>query len=70
MKKGRPACGQVAIVVYFGLCGCSHSPGVRRSPRKGEKRPIYALNLTIPPRNIDNCLEPAKTATLIDVWTA
>ncbi|KIM68946.1 hypothetical protein SCLCIDRAFT_104473 [Scleroderma citrinum Foug A] len=41
-------------------------PGVRRPPRKGVKRPIYVLNLTIPTRNIDNCLEPAKTAVLID----
>ncbi|KAL4076208.1 hypothetical protein J3A83DRAFT_4225587 [Scleroderma citrinum] len=41
-------------------------PGVRRSPRKGEKKPIYALNLTIPTRHIDNCLEPTKTAVLVD----
>ncbi|KAI6135072.1 hypothetical protein EV401DRAFT_2052575 [Pisolithus croceorrhizus] len=34
----------------------------RRPPRKGEKKPIYVLNLTIPVRHIDNCMEPAKTA--------
>ncbi|KAI5116357.1 hypothetical protein M0805_003808, partial [Coniferiporia weirii] len=36
-------------------------PGARRSPRKAERRPVYVLNLTIPPREIDNCLDPAKT---------
>ncbi|KAH8118722.1 hypothetical protein DFH11DRAFT_695793 [Phellopilus nigrolimitatus] len=40
----------------------SPRPGTRRSPRKGERRPIYALNLTIPPREIDNCLDPEKAA--------
>ncbi|KAG1755437.1 hypothetical protein EDB19DRAFT_1661354 [Suillus lakei] len=39
---------------------------VRRSPRKGEKKPIYVLNLVIPTRLIDNCLEPAKTAVQIE----
>ncbi|KAJ7068645.1 hypothetical protein C8F01DRAFT_1050970 [Mycena amicta] len=32
----------------------------RRSPRKTEKRAVYVLNITVPPQNIDNCLEPAK----------
>ncbi|KAG5654598.1 hypothetical protein H0H81_011573 [Sphagnurus paluster] len=32
----------------------------RRSPRKIEKRPVYVLNLTVPPAEIDNCLEPSK----------
>ncbi|KAH7930648.1 hypothetical protein BV22DRAFT_1124687 [Leucogyrophana mollusca] len=41
-------------------------PSVRRSPRKGERRPIYVLNLTIPPRHIDNCLEPAKATVQLD----
>ncbi|KAI6105925.1 hypothetical protein F5141DRAFT_1006193, partial [Pisolithus sp. B1] len=36
--------------------------GSRRPPRKGEKKPIYVLNLTIPVRHIDDCMEPAKTA--------
>ncbi|KAI0650516.1 hypothetical protein C8Q79DRAFT_390579 [Trametes meyenii] len=34
----------------------------RRSPRKAEKKPVYVLNLTIPPRFVDNCVEPAKSA--------
>ncbi|KAI0065990.1 hypothetical protein BV25DRAFT_1797687 [Artomyces pyxidatus] len=33
----------------------------RRSPRKAERKPIYVLDLLIPPQNVDNCLEPAKT---------
>ncbi|CDO73770.1 hypothetical protein BN946_scf185015.g98 [Trametes cinnabarina] len=32
----------------------------RRSPRKTEKKPVYVLNITIPPRFVDNCFEPAK----------
>ncbi|KAG2115935.1 uncharacterized protein F5147DRAFT_606020 [Suillus discolor] len=39
---------------------------VRRSPRKGEKKVIYVLNLVIPTRLIDNCLEPAKSAVQIE----
>ncbi|KAG1752530.1 uncharacterized protein EDB91DRAFT_1216091 [Suillus paluster] len=39
---------------------------VRRSPRKGEKKPIYVLNLVIPTRHIDNCLEPAKSVVQIE----
>ncbi|KAL1946475.1 hypothetical protein VTO73DRAFT_14579 [Trametes versicolor] len=35
---------------------------VRRSPRKAEKKAVYVLNLTIPPRFVDNCIEPAKAA--------
>ncbi|KAK0491323.1 hypothetical protein IW261DRAFT_81628 [Armillaria novae-zelandiae] len=35
-------------------------PTSRRSPRKMEKRPVYVLNLSVPPREVDNCLEPAK----------
>ncbi|KAF9226706.1 hypothetical protein BS17DRAFT_865354 [Gyrodon lividus] len=38
----------------------------RRPPRKGVKKPIYVLNLIIPVRHIDNCLEPAKSAVQID----
>ncbi|THH05617.1 hypothetical protein EW145_g4664 [Phellinidium pouzarii] len=40
----------------------SQQPGTRRSPRKSEQRPVYVLNLMIPPREIDNCLDPAKAA--------
>ncbi|KAJ4479232.1 hypothetical protein J3R30DRAFT_3289200 [Lentinula aciculospora] len=32
----------------------------RRSPRKTERRPVYVLNLLVPPHQIDNLLEPAK----------
>ncbi|KAJ7437811.1 hypothetical protein B0H11DRAFT_1829727 [Mycena galericulata] len=35
---------------------------IRRSPRKAEKKAVYVLNLTVPPQQIDNCLEPAKAA--------
>ncbi|KAK2466034.1 hypothetical protein APHAL10511_001676 [Amanita phalloides] len=35
---------------------------MRRSPRKGEKKPIYVLDLTLPPETIDNCVEPDKSA--------
>ncbi|KAL1761531.1 hypothetical protein FB107DRAFT_286156 [Schizophyllum commune] len=27
---------------------------------KSEKRPVYVLNITVPPHQVDNCLEPAK----------
>ncbi|KAG9218816.1 hypothetical protein CCMSSC00406_0001070 [Pleurotus cornucopiae] len=37
-------------------------PHARRSPRKGEKKPVYVLNLIIPTRLIDNCMEPAKSS--------
>ncbi|TFK43770.1 hypothetical protein BDQ12DRAFT_731752 [Crucibulum laeve] len=37
-------------------------PTIRRSPRKAEKKPVYVLNITIPPDEIDNYVEPAKTA--------
>ncbi|EIW82275.1 hypothetical protein CONPUDRAFT_89709 [Coniophora puteana RWD-64-598 SS2] len=38
----------------------------RRSPRKGEKRPAYVLNLIVDPKHIDNCLEPAKTSVALE----
>ncbi|RDX53868.1 hypothetical protein OH76DRAFT_1462114 [Lentinus brumalis] len=34
----------------------------RRSPRKTEKRPVYVLNITIPPQHVDNCIEPSKAS--------
>ncbi|KAF8265139.1 hypothetical protein EI94DRAFT_1590032 [Lactarius quietus] len=33
----------------------------RRSPHKLDRKPIYALSLMIPPKDIDNCLEPGKS---------
>ena len=41
--------------------------GARRSPRKSEKKPVYVLSLTVPPRQVDNCLEPAKAAVHLQV---
>ncbi|KAF9238762.1 hypothetical protein BU15DRAFT_88220 [Melanogaster broomeanus] len=41
-------------------------PAARRPPRKGEKRPIYVLNLIIPVRHIDKCLDPAKSVVQLD----
>ncbi|KAF7792853.1 hypothetical protein EIP86_003954 [Pleurotus ostreatoroseus] len=32
----------------------------RRSPKKSEKKPVYVLDITVPPEQVDNCLEPAK----------
>jgi DNA mismatch repair protein MLH3 len=40
---------------------------IRRSPRKQEKRPVYVLNLTIPSRELDNCLEPSKMTVFVQV---
>ncbi|OSD04616.1 hypothetical protein PYCCODRAFT_1386837 [Trametes coccinea BRFM310] len=48
----------------------SPTPYIRRSLRKTEKKPVYVLNLTIPPRFIDNCLEPAKAAIQLQNSTA
>ncbi|KAI9574792.1 hypothetical protein HD554DRAFT_2050106 [Boletus coccyginus] len=41
-------------------------PSARRSPRKGEKKPVYVLNLVIPVKHIDNCLEPSKSTVELD----
>ncbi|KAH7105604.1 hypothetical protein BKA62DRAFT_690292 [Auriculariales sp. MPI-PUGE-AT-0066] len=35
-------------------------PEQRRSPRKLEKHPIFVLDISVPPTDVDNCLEPAK----------
>ncbi|KDR84002.1 hypothetical protein GALMADRAFT_236565 [Galerina marginata CBS 339.88] len=34
---------------------------IRRSPRKAEKKPVYVLNISIPPEEVDNCLDPSKS---------
>ncbi|TFK68180.1 hypothetical protein BDN72DRAFT_898304 [Pluteus cervinus] len=39
---------------------------IRRSPRKTEKKPIYVLNLTLPPDQVDNCLEPSKLSVYVE----
>ncbi|OBZ76731.1 DNA mismatch repair protein Mlh3 [Grifola frondosa] len=42
----------------------------RRSPRKAEKKPVYVLNLNLPPRHVDKCLEPAKAAVQLQAVSA
>ena len=37
-------------------------PETRRSPRKNERKPVYVLNIIIPPNAVDNTLEPAKAS--------
>lgn len=39
----------------------------RRSPKKSDKKPVYVLDITVPPREVDNCLEPAKAAVHLQV---
>ncbi|CAA7260090.1 unnamed protein product [Cyclocybe aegerita] len=34
---------------------------IRRSPRKNEKKPVYVLNLSITPEEVDNCFDPSKS---------
>ncbi|KAG6378611.1 carboxyl transferase domain-containing protein [Boletus reticuloceps] len=41
-------------------------PSARRSPRKGEKKPVYVLNVVIPVKHIDNCLEPSKSTVELE----
>ncbi|KAA1466641.1 hypothetical protein DENSPDRAFT_766735 [Dentipellis sp. KUC8613] len=42
--------------------GETSQPPARRSPRKSEKKPVYVLDLIVPPNLLDNCLEPGKSA--------
>ncbi|KAM5535475.1 hypothetical protein V8D89_010812, partial [Ganoderma adspersum] len=42
--------------------GCTILIIRQASPRKTEKKSVYVLNLTIPPRFVDNTVDPAKTA--------
>ena len=42
-------------------------PGSRRSPRKLDRKPIYVLNLLVPPKKLDRNLEPAKAAVHFEV---
>ncbi|KAF9077020.1 hypothetical protein BDP27DRAFT_1389240 [Rhodocollybia butyracea] len=44
----------------FDEIGGIQRTSTRRSPRKAEKKPVYVLNLVVPPHQIDNLLEPAK----------
>jgi len=40
---------------------------IRRSPRKSEKKPVYVLNISIAPDEVDNFLDPAKNIILLRV---
>ncbi|KAG8714262.1 DNA mismatch repair protein [Ceratobasidium sp. 394] len=39
----------------------------RRSPKKTERKPIYVLNLSISPSQVDNFVEPAKSMVQFQV---
>jgi hypothetical protein len=39
----------------------------RRSPRKTERRPVFVLNIELPPRSLDICLEPTKASVQFEV---
>lgn len=39
----------------------------RRSPRKNEKKPVFVLNISIAPEEVDNCLEPSKSSIQLSV---
>lgn len=39
----------------------------RRSPKKADKKPVYVLNITVPPQQVDNCMEPAKATVQLQV---
>lgn len=43
------------------------STATRRSPRKGEKRAIYVLNLALSRRMVDSTLEPSKKSVYLSV---
>lgn len=51
--------------------GSSHAHELSAGPqpglKKGEKRPVYVLNITIPPIFVDNHVEPSKSAVNIQV---
>ncbi|KIJ37395.1 hypothetical protein M422DRAFT_177918 [Sphaerobolus stellatus SS14] len=50
------------IDTQFSSSSFGRHVNIRRSPRKNERRPVYVLNITIPPNAVDNTLEPAKSA--------
>lgn len=51
------------------LCAPLHytSLGPQPGQRKGDKKPVYVLNITIPPIFVDNHVEPSKSAVNIQV---
>lgn len=67
MKEGKRVCDHVSCSQFQFRINFIIFSAMRRSPRKCEKRPIFVLNLAIPTRHIDNCLEPAKSAVHIEV---
>ena len=40
---------------------------MRKLTQKSEKRPVYVLNITIAPKDVDNCLEPTKSSIQLQV---
>lgn len=70
MNRGRPVYHDLVCFLHTASTGLSHSPpATRRSPRRMEKKPVYVLNLIIPPQTVDNCLEPAKAAVQLQVYS-
>lgn len=51
----------------FSLSNYQFLSAIRRSPRKNEKKPIYVLNITIAPADVDNCLDPTKSLVQLRV---
>lgn len=68
MKKARRKSDRVRTlhIDRIHVTNVQHK-ATRRSPRKTEKKPVYVLDLIIPPRQVDNCLEPAKSAVHLQV---
>lgn len=51
---------EVVVCIYIGIVQFSRITGQRRSPRRLERHPIYVLNVTIPPDEVDTAYEPRK----------
>lgn len=48
----------IYLYIHSSLWRCA---AVRRSPRKIEKKPIYVINVSIAPEDVDNYIEPTKS---------
>ncbi|THH19488.1 hypothetical protein EW146_g1688 [Bondarzewia mesenterica] len=62
-KQVNPACLDLVRINLFMDLVCISSVydiATRRSPRKSELKPVYALDIAISRRDVDNCLEPDK----------
>ena len=66
MRVAKRACGHVCPLFHL-VHKLIQFTAAHRSPRKGERKPVYVLNLVIPVHHIDNCLEPSKSAIELDV---